>query len=205
MSAIQEEENPGGSGGREGGFGLGEECETEKESGDGGPKGRCAAGGRIEVKEREESEKKAPGKFVGVGGEIILVADAGVAVEGKEEDEGADGKSGDCGAGKAAENCPEGEEGGNPEGEVEGEQRMDGGAAEEGEECGIGIDGEGAEIVGEVAVEDIAARDAPRKVEFSGEVDEVVGPGEPGGMEHEGREGGIEEKFEGKTAPGRER
>ena len=75
---------------------------------------------------------------------------------------------------------------------------MDGGAAEEGEEGGVDVDGDGAEVVGEVAVEDIAAGDAPREVKFAGEVDEGVGPCEPRGVEHEGREGSVEEELERK-------
>lgn len=70
---------------------------------------------------------------------------------------------------------------------------MDGGVAEKSKEGGVGVDGDGAEVVGEVAVENITAGDAPREVEFAGEVDESIRPGEPGGVEHEGREGGVEE------------
>ena len=74
---------------------------------------------------------------------------------------------------------------------------MDGGASEEREEGGVDVDGDGSEVVGEVAVEDVAAGDAPREVEFAGEVDEGVGPGEPSGVEGEGRENGVEEELEG--------
>ena len=128
---------------------------------------------------------------MGIGGKVIVVADAGVAVEGEEEDEGGYGKSGGKGGGDAAEEGAEGEEGDDPEGEVEGEEGVDGRVAEEGEEEGVDIYGDGAEVVGEVAVEDIALGDAPREVEFAGEVDVCVGPGEPGGVESEGRQDGV--------------
>ena len=80
---------------------------------------------------------------------------------------------------------------------------MDGGASEEGEEGGVGVNGDGAEVVGEIAVEDVTARDAPREIEFTGDVDEGVGPSKPGDVEHEGREDGVEEEFEGRADPDR--
>ena len=174
--------------------------------------GKPAEGG-VEGEKGEEGKEKTTGDFVGVGGEKVVISDEEIAGEGEEEDEAGDGKDGGKGGCDAAEDGAEGEESGEPESEVEREEGVDGGAAEEGEEGGVGIDGNGAEVVGEVAVEDVAAENAPGEVEFAGEVDEGVGPGEPGGAEHEGGEEGVEEEFEEKgktggtavTEPGKER
>lgn len=132
-----------------------------------------------------------------IGSKKVVIANTGVAGEREEKDEGGNGDGCNEGGGDAAEEGAKGEEGGNPEDEVEGEESVDGGAAEECEESSVGVDGDGAEVVGEIAVEDVAAGNAPREVEFPGEVDEGVGPGEPSGMEHEGGQGGVKEKLKG--------
>lgn len=154
--------------------------------------------GGVEGEEGKEGEEKTSGEFVGIGGEEVVVADIGVAVEGEQENERGDGEDGGEGRGDAAEKGAEGEEGGNPESEIEGEEGMDGGASEEGEEGGVGIDGNGAEVVGEVTVEDIAARNPPREVELAGEIDEGVGPREPCGVEGKSGQDGIKKKLETK-------
>ena len=116
--------------------------------------------------------------------------------EREQENERDNGNRGDGGRGNAAKYVTEGEEGGEPEGEIQDEKGMDGGAAEEGEESCVCIDGYWTEIIGEVAIEDIAAGNAPREVELARKVDKNVGPCEPGSVEHESRQAGIEEKFE---------
>jgi hypothetical protein len=194
---MDEEEGGGGGDGCDSDFGFGEEGQAEEKAGKEVERGGAAAKGGVEGKEREEGEEETADEFVGVRGEEVVVAHFGVAVEGEEEDEGGDGDGGGERGGDAAEEGAEGEEGGEPEDEVEGEKGVDGGASQNGEEGGVGIDGERAEVVGDVAVEDVAAGDAPREIEFAGEVDESVGPREPGEMEHGGREDGVEEEFEG--------
>jgi len=129
---------------------------------------------------------------MGVRCEKVVVAKVGVTGEGEEEDEGGDGNGGRKRRGDTTEKGSEDEEYGNPENEVEGEEGIDGGTSEEGEESRVRIDRDGAEVIGEVAVEDVATGDSPREVEFTGEIDIGVGPGEPGRVEHDGGQDGVE-------------
>lgn len=210
--------------GGEGEFGFREEDEGVEEAGEeesdrsGGfrdilhpaigrfpPRGMGGEQRRVKGKQREKGEEKAAREFVGIRGKEIVIAGQVETVEGEQEDESTDGKGGGEGRGDAAQESAESDEGGNPEGEIEGEEGVDGGASEDGEEGGVGVDGDGTEVVGEVTVEDIAAGDAPGEVEFAGEVDVGIRPGEPGEVEHDGGEDGVKEKFEREAAAGRTR
>lgn len=218
MSAYPEaagkEEDGGGGDGGNGDFGFGEKGEAEEKASQEEKKDRALRRGAhpacgrsplrgkgrfqrgIESQEGEKGEEKAAGKFVRIRGEEVVVADAEVTVEGKKKNAQRDCEGGDSRTSHAAEECAEGEEGGEPEGKVQREKGMDGGVSEQRKKGGVEIDGKGTEIISEVAVEDVAARDAPGDVEFAGEVDEGVGPGEPGGVEGEGGEEDVEEQLE---------
>ena len=56
-------------------------------------------------------------------------------------------------------------------------------AEESHRECAV-IDGEGAGVVGDIAVEDFALGELPGDVELDSEIDEEIGPGLPGPDEH---------------------
>ena len=73
--------------------------------------------------------------------------------------------------------------------------------SENGEEGSVEVDGDGAKVVGEITVEDIAAGDTPGEVDFTGEINEGIGPGQPSDTEHGCGQDGIDEEFNRGTDP----